>query len=164
MFLTSDLCDIREQYNDVNFCLHSFVLSKLSSSVSRPLSGLPLIPSLVVLAPKTLFLHFSLFEFGQHVLCWPPSPSAPHPLKPLFFPPDTSDGITRRKARRPRWQPLGILSKLFLSKTIKLVKMFHLLHKPLTSPPFFLLHVWFSLPPIRITTLCLCLHIGLMLF
>lgn len=43
------------------------------------------------------------------------------------------------------WQQLGFRSERFLSQTIKLVKMFHLVHKPLTSPSFPAVVVAFSL-------------------
>lgn len=85
---------LKEQWNNLNFCLYSFArayLSKLSCNIARPLCGLLLILSLVVLAPKTLCFYTSPCLYLAS-MCWPdpprpPSPSAPHPLKPLFFPP-----------------------------------------------------------------------------
>lgn len=65
-------------------------------------------------------------------------------LKPLLLPRHVRlhYSETRQEAS---WQQLGFWSEWFLSQTIKLVKMFHLVHKPLTTPSFLLLCIAFSL-------------------
>lgn len=60
------------------------------------------------------------------------------------------------------WQQLGFRSEWFLSQTIKLVKMFHLVHKPLTTPSFLLVDVFsFSLALCHPLSVSVCLSFPL---
>lgn len=63
-------------------------------------------------------------------------PSAASPLTP-----GASGCINAETRQASSWQQLGFRSELFLSQTVKLVKIFHVLLKPLTIPSFLLLDV-----------------------
>lgn len=99
-----------------------------------------------------------MFEVGERALT---SPICSSWLRSLSSYPDTSDCITLRHTRRPVGSNWGFRSELFLSQTIKLVKMFHLVHKPLTTPSFLLVDVHCflfcscSLPPSVSVFVCL---------
>lgn len=116
----------------------SLALGRVNCSISRPLNGLPLILSLVVLALKqTVFTLSCVWSRGA-------SADLPHllllALKPLLLPRHVR--LHYRETRQAAsWQQLGFRSEWFLSQTIKLVKMFHLVHKPLTTPSFLLVDV-----------------------
>lgn len=63
-------------------------------------------------------------------------PSAASPLTP-----SASGCINAETRQASSWQQLGFRSELFLSQTVKLVKIFHVLLKPLTISSFFPLDV-----------------------
>lgn len=61
-------------------------------------------------------------------------------LKPLLLPRHVRLHYSETR-QAASWQQLGFRSEWFLSQTIKLVKMFHLVRKPLTTLSFLLLDV-----------------------
>lgn len=63
-------------------------------------------------------------------------PSAPPPSAASPLTPGASGRINADTRQASSWQRLGFRSKLFLSQTVKLVKIFHVLLKPLTIPSF----------------------------
>lgn len=97
----------------------------------------------------------------------PPSASPPSAASPLT--PRTSGCINTETLQASSWQQFGFRSKLFLSQTVKWVKIFHVLLKPLTIPSFLLLDLPGISPaptklalPIRChrPTVCLCLSLS----
>lgn len=118
---------------------------RANRNTSRPLSGLPLIPSVAVSAPKILCFYTSPGVGSCRVRAsWAP-PQQP----PLLLPPSAASPLTpgasacinAETRQASSWQQLGFRSELFLSQTVKLVKIFHVLLRPLTIPSFLLVDV-----------------------
>ena len=79
-----------------------------------------------------------MFEVGGRALTSPHL--RPPALKPLLLPRDVRLHYLET-CQAASWQQLGFWSEWFLSQTIKLVKMSHLVCKPLTTPSFLLIYV-----------------------
>lgn len=96
--------------------------------VSRPLSGLPLIPSLVISDPKIVCFYTSLCVWSCRMCAsWPPHTN-PHlllrPPQPLLLPPARQAALTLRLARPPVGSNWGFDQNYFFHKQSNWLKSF----------------------------------------
>lgn len=103
-------------------------LHQANRYVSRPLSGLPLIPSLVISAPKIVCFYTSLSVWSCRMCAsWPPHTN-PHlllrPPQPLLLPPTRQAALTLRLARPPVGSNWGFDQNYFFHKQSNWLKSF----------------------------------------